>query len=97
MRIGRKIDIAFISAEQRLADHDSDVELMSSFLQAIQALPASAVARICGLDGQTIQNLRSGRIKRIRRNTRERIANYLSRHASAFIPGRSTTGGPGLR
>jgi hypothetical protein len=62
---------------------------VTSFLHAIEALPASAVARICGLDGQTIQNLRNGRIKRIRRNTRERIANYLSRHASTFLPGRS--------
>jgi hypothetical protein len=70
---------------------DSDKELVKGFLQATEGLRASAVGRVCGLDGQTIQNLRSGRINKIRRNTRERISNYLSRHANDFINDRSST------
>jgi hypothetical protein len=70
---------------------DMDAELVKGFLQATDGLRASAVGRVCGLDGQTIQNLRSGRINKIRRNTRERISNYLSRHAHEFIQERSST------
>jgi hypothetical protein len=63
----------------RRSTTSSDSDLVVSFLQATADLPASAVARVCGLDGQTIQNLRYNRIKRIRRNTRERITHYLNR------------------
>jgi hypothetical protein len=73
----------------RTATSSSDSELVVDFLQAIEDLPSSAVARVCGLDGQTIQNLRYKRIKRIRRNTRERIIRYLDRNAPPFIPERS--------
>ncbi len=82
------MDVLGNRMKYRSGSRASDAELVSSFLRAIEALPASAVARICGLDGQTIQNLRAGRIQRIRRNTRERITNYLSRQAPAFISDR---------
>jgi hypothetical protein len=89
MKTDRSNGIARVSDELRTATTSSDSELVVHFLQAIEDLPSSAVARVCGLDGQTIQNLRHKRIKRIRRNTRERIIRYLDRRAPAFIPGRS--------
>ena len=69
---------------------DTDADLVKGFLEATEGLRASAVGRVCGLDGQTIQNLRFGRINKIRRNTRDRILNYLSRHAHGFNHERSS-------
>ena len=88
MKTDQTYDLVPVGDEHRTAS-SSDSELVVHFLQAIEDLPSSAVARVCGLDGQTIQNLRYRRIKRIRRNTRERIIRYLNRTAPALETRRS--------
>jgi hypothetical protein len=62
-----------------------DAELVRIFLQLTEGQAATVVGRVCGLDGQTIQNLRRNRISRIRAQTRRKLENYIT-HLSDRSP-----------
>ena len=89
MKSDREINLVAVRDNLENGRHPSDSELIVRFLEAIDTLPSSAVARVCGLDGQTIQNMRHKRIKRIRRNTRERIIRYLDRGPATYVQDQS--------
>jgi hypothetical protein len=59
--------------------------LIEEFLAATASMPAQAAGRACGVDGQTIQNLRAGRIHTIRRSTRQKLQTFLQ-HRHDHIP-----------
>ena len=70
---------------KRSARASESAGLIEEFLAATASMPAQVVGRACGVDGQTIQNLRAGRIQTIRRSTRQKLQTFL-RHLDDHIP-----------
>jgi DNA-binding response OmpR family regulator len=64
---------------QRQMHAEEEARLIQEFLEATASMPAQIVGRSVGVDGQTIQNLRAGRIHTVRRSTREKLQTYLER------------------
>ena len=70
---------------ERSARASEAAGLIEEFLAATASMPAQVAGRACGVDGQTIQNLRAGRIQTIRRSTRQKLQTFL-RHRHDHIP-----------
>lgn len=79
----RRRAAALISQSKQILERPARAEitdpLIDEFVDATSAIQPAELARRCGVDAQTIRNLRTGRVQTVRRATRDKMTRLLDR------------------